>query len=317
VVRDKRAFTLVEILVVLVIIGILMALLLPAVQAAREAGRRTVCANRMKQIGSAAQQFHASNDHFPPGYLGPLPQAPTPPWIGQWNGSLTFLLPYLEMETVHDGMDNERENYGSVSLFNIDRVGHSYWKREDSWTTAQTELSAFLCPSEDPQRPARTTVTIHLFEDDDPPMIWEIGTHFADDSGEVLARTHYLGIAGVLGETGNRYWDRKKGVFCNRTRVRISEIIDGTSNTLLFGENVGGHASQDPDMNLAFAWAGCGQAATAWGFGDAWCQWTSRHPGIVHFSTADSSVRAVSPTIDQEVFTALSGIADGDLARLD
>lgn len=305
----SRAFTLVEILVVLAVIGILVALLLPAVQAAREAGRRTECCSRIKQLGLAAQQFHSTYERFPPGCLGPIPQAPTPPWDGQWSGSLCFLLPYLEVESLHDSLDTERENYGNVSLFDIDRLGDPYWKRTDSWKGAQTKLSAFLCPSENEQKTATTTIAIHLFEEEAPPKIWQIAGHFADDGGEVLGRTHYLGIAGVLGETGNRYWDRQKGVFCNRTRTRMSEIVDGATNTLLYGENTGGYTGSD--LYLAFSWAGCGQGATTWGFGDGWAQWTSPHPGVCHFCMADGAVRAISTSIEEDVFRAASGIAEG------
>ena len=306
----SRAFTLVEILVVLAIIGILVALLLPAVQAAREAGRRTECCSRIKQLGLAAQQFHSTYERFPPGYLGPIPQAPPPPWDGQWSGSLSYLLPYLEVESLYDSLDEERGNYGNISLFDIDRQGKHYWKRTDSWKGAQTKLSAFLCPSENEQKPARTTVAIHLFEEKDSPMIWEIALHFENDEAEVLGRTHYLGIAGVLGETGNQYWDRHKGVFCNRTRTRMSEIVDGTSNTLLFGENTGGYTGSD--LYLAFSWAGCGQSATGWGFGEHFAQWTSPHPGVCHFCMADGAVRAISTSIERDVFRAASGIAEGE-----
>ena len=284
---------------------------------AREAARRTDCSSRIKQLGLAAHHFHDTHKRFPPGYLGPIPQAPSPPWSGQSNGSLTFLLPYLEVDALHDNLDENRASYGNISLFDIDQVGDRFWSRTDSWTAAQAKPKAFLCPSENEQRAANTIVTIHLFYDPAISEVTEAGGRYSDNTGEVLGRTHYLGIAGAMGATGNPHWDQWKGVFSNRTKTLFSDIRDGTSNTLLFGENVGGHNDSDPTLYHAFSWAGCGQAATAWGFGEGWFQWTSRHPGVVQFCLADGSVRPISQTIDQGVFQSSSGMADGEVAPIE
>ena len=312
----RSAFTLVELLVVIAIIGILIALLLPAVQAAREAARRADCSNRLKQLGLAAHNFHDAHRRFPAGYLGPIPPSPAPPFLGQSSGALSFLLPYLELDAVHKNLDEDRANYGDISLFDINEVGESYWWRTDSWATAQIKLKAFLCPSETENRSANTIVTIHVFYDPATNSVVEAGGHFDNNAADVLGRTHYLGVAGVMGETGSPNWDIWRGVFSNRTKNRFSDIRDGTSNTLLFGENVGGYSHIDPDLYHAFAWTGCGQAATFWGFGEDWLQWTSRHPGVVPFCLADGSVRAVSETIDHDLFKAASGMADGKVAPL-
>ena len=138
----RNAFTLVELLVVIAIIGILVALLLPAVQTAREAARRADCSNRLKQLGLAAHNFHAAHNRFPPGYLGPNPQAPVPPWTGQFVGALTHLLPYLEIGAVHEKLDAGRSNYGDISIFDAARVGEGYWARTEAWAAAQTRLSS-------------------------------------------------------------------------------------------------------------------------------------------------------------------------------
>ena len=316
-VANRRAFTLVELLVVIAIIGILIALLLPAVQMAREAARRTDCTNRLKQIGLAAHNFHDTYKRFPPGYQGPIPQAPTPPWDGQFNGSLTFLLPYLEIDPVYRSLDEQRASYDDVSLYDVEEAGVPFWSRTDSWTAAQTKLKAFVCPSENERRSANTIVAIHLFYDEDEAEVVEAGGRYSGNTADVLGRTHYLGIAGAMGKTGNTYWDKWRGVFSNRSKNRFSDVKDGTSNTLLFGENVGGASEDDPDLFHAFSWAGCGMAGTHWGFGEGWYQWTSNHPGVCQFCLADGSVRAISQTIEQAVFESASGISDGDVAPLD
>ena len=109
-IERRRAFTLVELLVVIAIIGILVALLLPAVQSAREAARRTSCQNNLKQIGIALQNYHdASSGAFPPGIvfdLGPtgIPQRPDASWYYRPNWIIN-LLPYIEEQGLYDSFD--------------------------------------------------------------------------------------------------------------------------------------------------------------------------------------------------------------------
>src|SRR5574340_77176 len=105
----RRGFTLVELLVVIAIIGILIALLLPAIQAAREAARRMSCANNLRQIGVAIHGYHAAHDSFPPGNIikeaGVCPGAN--PGVASEDGAnwAIFILPYLEQRTLYDAYD--------------------------------------------------------------------------------------------------------------------------------------------------------------------------------------------------------------------
>ncbi|GIW92533.1 MAG: hypothetical protein KatS3mg110_0574 [Pirellulaceae bacterium] len=94
----RKGFTLVELLVVIAIIGILVSLLLPAVQAAREASRRMACSNNLKQLALAVHNYHDTYKVFPPGGITPGPCCSTPS-AGTWT---LFILPFLEQQTVAD-----------------------------------------------------------------------------------------------------------------------------------------------------------------------------------------------------------------------
>ena len=157
--NSMRGFTLVELLVVIAIIGILVALLLPAIQAAREAARRADCSNRLRQIGIAAHNFHDSNKAFPP--HGELLKRP-PPQDRDANGlsSQAYLLPYMENQDV---------------LNLVDRSKH--WSEQANIDARRTPLPFFRCPSQ--AAVERTEV------------------EYAGTIEENNLRCHYVGIMGA------------------------------------------------------------------------------------------------------------------------
>ena len=118
--EQRSAFTLTEVLVVISIIGMLVAILLPAVQSAREAARRLQCQNHLKQLGVAAHSFHSVHRRLPPGYLGPgQPVEVWPPFEYQFVGHIVYLLPHLELSNVYDRIE--------VDL-NVHNFGLSWWR---------------------------------------------------------------------------------------------------------------------------------------------------------------------------------------------
>ena len=165
----RTGFTLVELLVAIAIIGLLIALLLPAVQSARESARRMNCSSNLRQLGLAAAQFHDSFRRYPPGYLGIQPHSYVPCRANtpaQYVGTLPFLLPYLEVGAVYDRIGGDFADFLEVSKFTTgpwwalqssEDPGY-VWNSEpnatkpgyDTWAIAHANVGMFNCPSAAP-----------------------------------------------------------------------------------------------------------------------------------------------------------------------
>ena len=250
--RGAPGFTLVELLVVIAIIGILVALLLPAVQAAREAARRMQCSNNLKQIGLALHNFENTFKYMPPwawdfalGY-NPRPANTLPPTTNsryQGHAPLMSLLPYLEQGNVTNSM----EMHASV----IDRIN---WP--PAWGTnpaASATVPVFICPS----APRRVI---------DYGQYFVVNLRLPDAGPFIIGATDYSGIrgvhnnfrvncvpsmsnppnpadTGVLGVPGgpNSKGQMDPNKELSIGKVRLGEIVDGTSNSMVFGETAGRH----------------------------------------------------------------------------
>jgi prepilin-type N-terminal cleavage/methylation domain-containing protein/prepilin-type processing-associated H-X9-DG protein len=141
----RLGFTLIELLVVIAIIGVLIALLLPAVQAAREAARRAQCINNLKQIGIALHSYHAAVGSFPVGFLyptGPVP-ATTSPQQYRWS-ALAQMAPYLEQANLYNTL-----NFNFPLAYRPSGGGSAFWPfYPENATAMATRVSIFLCPSD-------------------------------------------------------------------------------------------------------------------------------------------------------------------------
>src|SRR5687767_2004276 len=158
-IEPSVGFTLVELLVVIAIIGILVALLLPAIQAARESARRNSCSNNLKQIALAALNYESTRKTFPPGILASEPpEPPDPSWNPrepsgpapqgehQWVGVLSYLLPFLEGQVVYDQI---------TKTLNVDvDAYHTFFGGDTNAVIAsQYKIGDFLCPTLPSSRP--------------------------------------------------------------------------------------------------------------------------------------------------------------------
>jgi prepilin-type N-terminal cleavage/methylation domain-containing protein len=303
--RTDRAvgFTLVEVLVVIAIIGVMVALLLPAVQAAREAARRMSCSNNLKQLSLAAQLFESSRKQLPPGHLGPDPTISTLTINSGGNqsylGTLAFLLPQVEQSSASDQVDS--------TYLIVDRLGLPIWFNDPVLVDiSRLKIATFQCPSD--------------VESDSPPqVISRIHKHFSPTPTPTNVHesrtipnygggtSSYAGSAGSFGSID----PPNRGVFSNRSQTRFAEMIDGTSNTIFFGETSAG-------PQQSYLWLTVGPITSTFGFGDGFERWGSHHAGkIIMMSLADGSVRPITQTIEQSLFRNLTIMADGNVATLD
>ena len=207
--RDCRGFTLVELLVVIAIIGVLVALLLPAVQAARSAAQLLQCKNNLRQLGLAIHNMETAKGSLPP--LTAQNQVTEITVSGPYKGKIGFtvfnwMLPYLEQQQLYDLSVKRTEENGGFSLCGAGEPN-------------ATPVAAYLCPSE-PNLVGRDGWGLGLQDGIGGPTCWSIGSYAANYF--VFADVEALDIRGNVGNVeGSNTW---------------ASIVDGTSNTVMFGE---------------------------------------------------------------------------------
>jgi prepilin-type N-terminal cleavage/methylation domain-containing protein/prepilin-type processing-associated H-X9-DG protein len=184
--RHRRAFTLIELLVVIAIIGVLVSLLLPAVQAAREAARRAQCINNLSQLALATLNYHAAHEVLPPGSVDPNSPIVEKP-SGYHFGWMAQILPYVEQKAVYHAFNFKEGLYVASNT-----------------TSRFTNISTFLCPSS----PSRVTPG--------RPALSSYAGCYHDAEAPIAKDNHGL-------------------LFLN-SAIRLEEIDDGPSHTILIGE---------------------------------------------------------------------------------
>ena len=273
----RAAFTLIELLVVIAIIGILIALLLPAVQMAREAARRMQCSNKLKQIALALHNYESAYKSFPPGTLDyGVPQSQ------EW-GWAVFLLPFLEQEALQSQLAPNQRRF--VELLNDPAARQ----------LCQRPLAVFRCPSD---RTAQLLVGTDQPRDLDG--VAPVGPNFFG------ATSNYIGVTG--------FWaigvDPANGVLGANSEVKFHDIVDGTSNTFAVGErdfycaaglwagarDARGHGPRGADYVLGRVSYKMNAVKNVGN--PSCCQaFSSPHPGGAHFAMCDGAVRFINENI--------------------
>ncbi|MGL4512943.1 MAG: DUF1559 domain-containing protein [Lacipirellulaceae bacterium] len=310
----SRGFTLVELLVVIAIVGILVALLLPAVQAAREASRRTQCTSQLKQVGLAVQMHHDQKGAFPPGRTG----------TQQFDVSWAFnLLPYVEETAIH--------------------TSHVPTQRVDDAVNAQamrTPVSTFVCPSR------RAPAADRNFDDDDAtPLPAARAVAAGGDYAANAGRGVGVGFAGPDRRMLRQVNPAEVGPMFTYSKVSARRVVDGLSKTLAAGEKnlsdppietpeemrhyqqgdtayfagdnptsvlrastPGLRPDSDPAGNASATPDGEGAAPT----GDPREAFGGPHPGVTLFAVLDGHVEALPNDTPVETLHRLSAIGDGE-----
>ena len=311
---SDQGFTLIELIVVIAIIGVLVALFVPAVQSAREAARRAQCSNNLKQIGLALHNYNQLHGALPPGYVSTW----DPVFLrerGPGWGWASMILPQLEQAPIHDRIDFRRQIQDSSQA-----------------TVRTTLIASYLCPSDN--MPSTWTASVGLVKVSGGAIL-ELLRPLCDVAG-----SNYVGVFGV-GEPGVD----GDGVFFRNTSIRFADITDGLSQTLCVGERsiqlkkgrgqatwVGAvpgaqfwtcdaAASSDPDASgpcVKEDGSGMvlGHTGEGHGPGDPYCdvnQFNSRHGRGANFLFCDGHVKYLNNSMDYATYKSLSTRASSEL----
>ncbi len=356
----RFAFTLIELLVVIAIIGVLIGLLLPAVQKVREAANRINCSNNMKQLGLACHNFHDTWGRFPPGILAaPDPSLNRVSTLGYFSryqgiGLLAFLLPYVELDNIWNTMrvNKDIENAPMTpppAPFGWQHYGGTMAAPSpNDWQMANSQPKIFLCPSvSQPRTSIRTQCGAHYYYNAGG-VSGIISFSFTSGGQPVMLPrgvTNYVGVGGTNGTVLNNNATTNdpnlngfncalyEGTFASRSKTRVADITDGTSNTLIMGEGIGGDTAGTNANDRSWSWISWGTLWTKRGIGIpgvpggsdqpgiSYLSFGSMHPGICQFVFGDGSVRALRPgesylrlarlAPDFVAFQQLAGIHDG------
>jgi prepilin-type N-terminal cleavage/methylation domain-containing protein len=323
-------FTLVELLVVVAIVGLLMAMLLPAVQLARETARRTSCINNLRQIGAAVHMYHDYNGAFPPGGVSPGPCCSNPSYTC-WT---IQILPFLEKKDLYDRYQQGESNEWNARMGNLGFPHKVLDEDSKKPKIIPYFMPIYSCPSD---------------IDRNTPIVPSSGP--AHDLQIPYMPGSYRGMGGKSdGLSG--WWDnnprhkklprRWRGVFhvvdAHLRPETFGSVTDGMSNTVMVGE-YSTRPSKSAGMSRRTFWAYtygaynrsdavpetrtllgdldlCTRAGGQGGEEPCYRAWGSFHTDLLNFLLCDASVRTFSITIDTKVFAESATIAGREVVQL-
>lgn len=311
----RSGFTLVELLVVIAIIGILIGMLLPAVQQVREAARRTACKNNLRQLALALHNYESGLMQFPPGYAfvngtdfastGNPVEDPSANHLGQAWGA--FILPQMEQGNLHQQINFRLSGFDVANL-----------------EARETPIQTFLCPTD----------------------VWSIGNFVVRDESatpvERYAAASYCANWGPASSDDNldATPDAAGGPFFRNSRTRFSNITDGTSSTIALGERTNGPILDEdgqpiglpPHPNFENVWFGAirdidtpdddhghmvlfdGQFGPNQARGAGADRGVSApHAGLAQFAYMDGSVHTINENISIDIYRALLTMSGGEV----
>ena len=351
--RNRRAFTLVELLVVIAIIGILIGMLLPAVQSVREAARRTSCSNKMRQLGLGVLNYESAFGEFPVNQVGPGLSDGNGDCQSGYYSWLVPILPYVEQTNVYDSIRHDINNGSNCT----------YWMEADhpNAAAANTLIDTFLCPSD---------FVVHETQEFMGPANMAPDNYAANAgwpafstgiNGERETPGKFNGIIPLVHPSESVSW--------HDSTVRIGDVFDGTSNTALISERlvqngqtidevesydnrllsfhltspetlgdmatginpVDSHSHAFESGHIGRAWISgfaltaptythvgtpntpIGHFSTTQSDGDHVVTPSSRHAGGVNMVSVDGSIRFVTDSINRETWWKLGARDDGQI----
>ncbi len=337
--KPRQGFTLIELLVVIAIIGVLIALLLPAVQQAREAARRIQCTNNFKQLGLALHNYHSAHGSFPPGHIWSGVGSPSVFANSQNTPWFVLMLPFVEQGVLANSFNYDIGAEGPLS------AGPLVPGLDANLTVCTTKMSVFQCPSDE-----RRTYTLNPNyagpKYGNAPFVFTKG-NYAVSWGNTGWRQNIAGTFAL---------QHRASAFGHNMNISMATITDGTSTTVFAAEVLQGAQYDVRGMMWSTVPGGCSfmtrftpnayndylnqrsggdflnNAPTLFctpepvrglncfpgaSDSDAFSGSRSRHPGGVNAMMGDGSVRFVKNTISSQIWIGVNTISGGEVISAD